>query len=219
MPRPVILFTGPWADLPLAEVAAQAGEWGYQGLELCCWGDHFEVQRALSEDDYCRQKLDLLARHDLQPADIEDVLQEILAVVSAKLPQFVHNGQPGAFRTWLRRILTNQVRHFLRTRRNQQATLAPHPLADGMDQLADPDSALSRQWNQEHDQQLVRRLLASIQPEFNQATWQVFQLLVLDDRPVAEVAQRLGLTPNAVYVAKARVLARLRAELHGLTDD
>lgn len=66
MPRPVILFSGPFADVPLEELAPQAGEWGYQGLELCCWGDHFEVQRALSEPDYCQQKQELLARYDLQ---------------------------------------------------------------------------------------------------------------------------------------------------------
>jgi len=65
MPRPVILFSGQWTDLPLAELAQKAGEWGYQGLELCCWGDHFEVQRALSEPDYCQQKLDLLSHLDL----------------------------------------------------------------------------------------------------------------------------------------------------------
>ena len=65
MARPVLLFTGPWADVPLDTLVQQAGEWGYQGLELCCWGDHFEVQRALSDPDYCPQKLDLLSRHDL----------------------------------------------------------------------------------------------------------------------------------------------------------
>jgi sugar phosphate isomerase/epimerase len=68
MPRPVILFSGQWTDLPLEELAQKANEWGYQGFELCCWGDHFEVQRALSEDDYCHKKLDLLSRHDLQLA-------------------------------------------------------------------------------------------------------------------------------------------------------
>jgi sugar phosphate isomerase/epimerase len=68
MARPVILFSGQWTDLALEELAQKAGEWGYQGFELCCWGDHFEVQRALSEADYCRLKLELLARHDLQPA-------------------------------------------------------------------------------------------------------------------------------------------------------
>ncbi len=66
MPRPVILFTNGWADLPLEDLAAKAAEWGYAGLELSCWGDHFEVQRALSEADYAPGKLDLLARHDLQ---------------------------------------------------------------------------------------------------------------------------------------------------------
>jgi sugar phosphate isomerase/epimerase len=65
MARPVILFSGQWTDLPLEELAPKAAEWGYQGFELCCWGDHFEVQRALSEDDYCQAKLELLARHDL----------------------------------------------------------------------------------------------------------------------------------------------------------
>lgn len=65
MPRPVILFSGQWTDLPLEELVQKANEWGYQGLDLACWGDHFEVQRALSEADYCPQKLDLLSRHDL----------------------------------------------------------------------------------------------------------------------------------------------------------
>jgi sugar phosphate isomerase/epimerase len=67
MPRPVILYSGQWTDLPLEELTQKASEWGYQGLELACWGDHFEVQRALSEDDYCQQKLELLGKHDLLP--------------------------------------------------------------------------------------------------------------------------------------------------------
>jgi len=65
MSRPVLLFSGQWTHLPLEELAQKLNDWGYQGLELCCWGDHFEVQRALSDDDYCQHKLDLLARHDL----------------------------------------------------------------------------------------------------------------------------------------------------------
>jgi sugar phosphate isomerase/epimerase len=66
MPRPVILFSGPFADLPLADLAAKAAEWGYAGLELCCWGDHLEVQHALGDPDYSASRLALLADHDLQ---------------------------------------------------------------------------------------------------------------------------------------------------------
>jgi sugar phosphate isomerase/epimerase len=66
MGRPVTLFTGQWADLPLEDVARKAAEWGYDGLELACWGDHFEVDRALNEKGYCAARRDLLERYDLQ---------------------------------------------------------------------------------------------------------------------------------------------------------
>ena len=66
MARPVTLFTGQWADLTLETLAEKAASWGYDGLELACWGDHFDVQRALTERDYCQGRLDLLARHGLK---------------------------------------------------------------------------------------------------------------------------------------------------------
>lgn len=66
MARPVTLFTGQWADLPLETLAAKAKEFGYDGLELACWGDHFEVPRALSEPDYCAKKRQLLEKYNLQ---------------------------------------------------------------------------------------------------------------------------------------------------------
>ncbi len=53
MTRPVTLFTGQWADLKLEDLARKANEFGYQGLELACWGDHFDVDKALSDDRYC----------------------------------------------------------------------------------------------------------------------------------------------------------------------
>ena len=63
MPRPVTLFTGQWADLPLEELAAKAGGWGFDGLELACWGDHFEVDKALADDGYCRSQQAILERN------------------------------------------------------------------------------------------------------------------------------------------------------------
>lgn len=66
MSRLKTLFTGQWADLALEELAGKASQWGYQGLELACWGDHFEVSRALTEPDYCQKKRDLLDRHGLE---------------------------------------------------------------------------------------------------------------------------------------------------------
>jgi sugar phosphate isomerase/epimerase len=66
MARPVTLFTGQWADLPLETLARKAKEWGFDGLELACWGDHFDVEAAASDDGYVRAKRELLERHGLQ---------------------------------------------------------------------------------------------------------------------------------------------------------
>jgi sugar phosphate isomerase/epimerase len=64
--RPITLFTGQWADMPLAELAPLAREMGYDGLELACWGDHFEVQKALSGDDYVGNQRKILEDNDLE---------------------------------------------------------------------------------------------------------------------------------------------------------
>lgn len=71
MSRPVTLFTGQWADLPLEEIAAKVSEWGFDGLELACWGSnpdgpHFDVPRALSEPDYIKGRQEILDRHGLK---------------------------------------------------------------------------------------------------------------------------------------------------------
>jgi sugar phosphate isomerase/epimerase len=66
MARPVTLFTGQWADLTLDEVAQKAAAWGYDGLELACWGDHFEANKALSDDKYVKSRWDILNKHGLK---------------------------------------------------------------------------------------------------------------------------------------------------------
>jgi sugar phosphate isomerase/epimerase len=66
MARPVTLFTGQWADLSLEDLAAKASQWGFDGLELACWGDHFDVQQALSDPGYADSRWDILNRHNLQ---------------------------------------------------------------------------------------------------------------------------------------------------------
>ena len=75
MARPITLFTGQWADLPLEEVARLASEWGYDGLEIACWGDHLDPNRAATDDDYVQSKLDLLDRYGLKVWAISNHLQ------------------------------------------------------------------------------------------------------------------------------------------------
>lgn len=95
MARPVTLFTGQWADLPLEELCKKAKDFGYDGLELACWGDHFEVDKALSDDAYCQKKRDLLDRHDLKLYAISNhlvgqgVMDNIDQRHKALLPRYV----------------------------------------------------------------------------------------------------------------------------------
>lgn len=66
MSRPVTLFTGQWADLPLETLAEKVSQWGFDGLELACWGDHFEVDKAFSDDGYVQSRWDILNKYDLK---------------------------------------------------------------------------------------------------------------------------------------------------------
>lgn len=65
MPRPVTLFTGQWADLPFETICAKAADFGYDGLELACWGDHFDAEQAAGSDEYCKGRWEILADHGL----------------------------------------------------------------------------------------------------------------------------------------------------------
>ena len=66
MTRPVTLFTGQWADLTLEDLAKKVSEWGFDGLELACWGDHFEVDKALEDDAYVQTRWDILNKYNLK---------------------------------------------------------------------------------------------------------------------------------------------------------
>ena len=117
MPRPVTLFTGQWADLPIEEMASMTADFGYDGIELACWGDHFEVDRALAEDDYCEKKHALLAKHNLSAYAIsahlagQAVLDNIDERHQAILPGYVWgDGDPAGVNERAAEELMNTAR-------------------------------------------------------------------------------------------------------------
>jgi len=75
MPRPITLFTGQWADLPFEEVARLASGWGFDGLEIACWGDHLDVWRGATDDDYIADRLAILERYNLKVFTISNHLK------------------------------------------------------------------------------------------------------------------------------------------------
>jgi RNA polymerase sigma-70 factor (ECF subfamily) len=160
---------------------------------------------------------DWLRRHGLQPADADDLAQEVLVVLVRELPRFQHRRQ-GSFRAWLREITVHRVRDFCRARRTRAAATGDIRIMRMLEQLDDPHSELCRLWEQEHDQYLVQRALKLIEPEFAPATWRAFWRLTRDGVEAAAVAAELGVSTNAVFIAKSRVLKRLRSEIVDLID-
>ncbi len=152
-----------------------------------------------------------LRPHCPQEADAEDLTQDVLAVLAQKVGEFDHNCRMGAFRTWLRTIAANKLSDHLRSAR-RRGTMSGEP-AGLLEQLEDPASDLSQRWERQHDRYVVRTLLARIRPDFTAVTWEAFQRVVVRGEATAAVAAALGLSTNAVLIAKSRVLARLRAEL------
>jgi RNA polymerase sigma-70 factor, ECF subfamily len=159
-----------------------------------------------------------LSRQGLQPSDTDDLVQEVLTALVRELPGFRHSGRAGAFRSWLRITTVNRLRNFWRARQTRPLATGSSDLQNMLDQLQDPDSGLSRLWDEEHDRHVARRALDLIEHAFEPSTWQAFKAVVLEGKKEAAVAAALGISVNAVLIAKSRVLARLRHEIAGLVD-
>ena len=176
-----------------------------------------------SDDASWRRLVDLYSpllrgwidRYDVQSADADDLVQDVLIVVMRELPSFRHNQQRGAFRTWLKRIVINRLRNFWRARGGEGAA---GEITARLDELEDDRSELSDVWGREHDQHLVQKLLEMIEPRFTASTRQAFRRLALDQADADDVAAELGMSLSAVFTAKSRVLRELRAIGKGLLD-
>jgi len=160
-----------------------------------------------------------VCRFPLQASDADDLVQEVLAVVVAKVAAFVHDGRPSSFRSWLRAISVNRMRDYWRARCSRDLTTGSPEFIRMLEELHDPHSGVSRLWEQEHDHFVLRRLLELIEPEFKPTTWEAFRRHVIGGEPADAVASALGVTPNVVFITKSRVLQRLREEARGLIDD
>ena len=158
-------------------------------------------------------------RCGLQPADAADVGQQVFLAVARKVSDFRRERPGGSFRAWLRAIARNRLRDFFRAARTRDARAAGGDAFAWLDQTAGaPGSSDPGPEERDEEALLFRRAVGLMQAEFEDRTWQAFWQVVIDGRRAAEVAERLGMTANAVYLARGRVLRRLREEFADLVD-
>jgi RNA polymerase sigma-70 factor, ECF subfamily len=143
--------------------------------------------------------------------DAADLVQEVFVVLVQTLPTF-QSDRSGTFRKWLRTVLLNKLRDRKRgeVRADRGRTQRPveQELPDGAELFSEA----------EYREALARRALELMQAEFAPTTWRACWQTVVQGRSGADVARELGMTENAVYIARCRVLRRLRQELTGLVD-
>ena len=159
-----------------------------------------------------------LNRQGVPAVDLEDLSQDVLLSVVKHLPNFEHSGNRGAFRSWLRTIVCSRTTDYWRATGTSTQASGGTGATAALQQIADPDSALNRQWDEAHDRYVLGCLLDLVDEEFEPNTLKAFRRLALDGASGAEVAGELGLSVAAVYVAKSRVLQRIRQEAEGLID-
>lgn len=150
-------------------------------------------------------------RQGLQDADAADLTQEVLVKLMTELPKYVR-GEGQSFRGWLYRVTANQCRDF----RRRVATRAL-PGADGLSGF-DAEAPVSDFEELEYRRALVNRGLELIRAEFNDRTWTAFTRLMIAGHSAADIARDLDITENAVYLARHRVLTRLRREIDGFVE-
>ena len=147
-------------------------------------------------------------RTGLQTQDAADLVQDVFVTLVNKLPEFTYDKSKG-FRRWLRTIIMNKWR-------DRQRAMAARPTggAEGLSGVSSPEEAEAL-WSAEERANLVRQALKVMQTEFEPTTWQACWNMVVDGKKPKDVARELGLSENAVSIAKYRVLRKLRQEMEG----
>jgi RNA polymerase sigma-70 factor (ECF subfamily) len=151
-------------------------------------------------------------KRGLQDADAADLMQDVLRSISSAIDRLDYDRSRGTFRGWLFTITRNKVYNFLAARRIRPQGSGDSATNRMLAEQPDSDEG-SAAWEVEYQRRIAAMAMEHIKSEFQPNTWQAFRLTAVEGRPVAEVAKQVGLSAGAIYVAKSRVLARLKEEV------
>ncbi len=153
----------------------------------------------------------------LQDADAADVTQEVMRAVARNMPKFEYQPEKGTFRSWLFTITRNKFNNFLSRRSHQPQGSGDTTMQRKIE--AQPCPETDGRWERDFQERLFKWACSQIQPEFQEATWQAFWRTAVEEQPGNDVAQSLNMSVGAVYVAKSRVLSRLREKVQEASGD
>jgi RNA polymerase sigma-70 factor (ECF subfamily) len=149
----------------------------------------------------------------LQDADAADVVQDVLRSVARNASRLEYDPKRGTFRGWLYTVSRNKVYNFLTAQKNRPKAGGDSESEDRLDRLPDHREPADDDWDVEYQRRISAKAMDRVRHEFQPATWQAFWQTAVEGKAAAEVGKQLKMSPGAVYVAKSRVLARLRDEV------
>ncbi|HEX4071044.1 MAG TPA: sigma-70 family RNA polymerase sigma factor [Planctomycetaceae bacterium] len=161
----------------------------------------------------------LARRRGFQHADAEELVQEVMLAVARAAEGWVPDPQRGRFRTWLHRIARNLMVNFLTRRKHQVWGTGKSDVQQMLEAQSDAQSAVTQMFEVEYRRETFRWAASQVQREVKENTWRAFWLSTIDDLPAAEVARQLKISVGSVYIARSRVMARLRQLVKSATDE
>ena len=153
----------------------------------------------------------------LQDADAADLMQDVMRSVARNAHRMEYDPKRGTFRGWLYTVTRNKIYNFLSSQKNRPRGTGDADAQERLDATpAREEEGPEADWEKEYQRRLSGRAMEIVKDEFQPATWQAFWGTAVDGRPAQEVGTELKMTAGAVYVAKSRILARLREEAQRL---
>ncbi len=158
----------------------------------------------------------LVRQRGLQHADAEELTQECLVAVASAIDRWDPDPQKGSFRGWLFRIARNMTINFLTRRRPDQQGAGGTDFQVLLEKHPDPSCQETTEFEQEYQRETFDWAARQVRDEFRESTWQAFWRTAVEEEPIPEVASALGLSVGAVYMARSRVMARIKSRVQEL---
>lgn len=157
----------------------------------------------------------LAARQGVPDRHVADVSQQILLAIARSIDQWQNDGREASFRRWLNTVSRNVVIKFMTRERRHHATGG----TDLLEVLSQIPAAPDSQQVQQYEHELIIWAAEQVRNDFHHTSWQAFTATVIEGKPVADVAETLGITAGSIYMSRSRILARIKARIQNLTQE